>query len=238
MRHRVRKCSRQGDHWCVDQWRARFLVDASGRNGLRLIGDPGRESDDELLAIALSISYSRNCGTDLRTCIESTSSGWWYTAPLPRSNAVAMFFTDPALYRQEGISIHDQLKAAPLTTRRLDGGHIRDSRVLHVASSCRKSIFGDCWLAVGDSASSFDPISGRGIFKALQRASEATTAITACLNGSVDATLRYANQVRREYYEYVRQRLLYYSSERRWSEHPFWQARCRRGVPLNSGSAR
>ena len=136
-----------------------------------------------------------------------------------------MFFTDPAVYREEGVSLHEQLKNAPVTARRLEGGHIRDSCVLHVTSSCRRAAFGEGWLAVGDSACSFDPISGRGIFSALRRAKSATAAIIARLNGNGDPAVLYASQVRLEYDEYVRQRRLYYSSERRWSEHPFWLAR-------------
>ena len=227
LRCRVGTCRREGDHWCVDAWRSRILVDASGKNGLRVDGKADRETDDELLAIALSISYSHHRGPDLRTCIEATSSGWWYTAPLTRGIAITMFLTDPALYCEEGISIHEQLKNAPVTMRRLEGGHIHDSHVPHVTSSCRRAVFGDGWLAVGDSACSFDPISGRGIFSALRHAGSATAAITACLNGNMDPAVLYASQVRLEYDEYVRVRRLYYLSERRWSEHPFWLARCR-----------
>ena len=238
---RAASCRREDDHWCVDELRSRILVDASGRNGLRLDGNTDaiadgnvdREIDDELLAIALSISYSHNRGSDLRTSIETTSSGWWYTTPLPHETAMAMFFTDPVLYREEGIFIQDQLKNAPLTVERLKGGHIRNSRVLHVTSSCRRAIFGDHWLAVGDSASSFDPLSGRGIFKALRHASSAASAIAASLNGNLDPMLAYATQVRREYDDYVRQRRLYYSAERRWIDHPFWLARA--GEKLHHG---
>jgi flavin-dependent dehydrogenase len=223
LRRRVRKCLREQDHWCVDEWRSRILVDASGRNGLRTYGD--REIDDELLAIASSISYSHHRRSDLRTCIEATASGWWYTAPLPNGMEIAMFFTDPAVYREEGISIRDQLENAPFTRRRLEGGQMKDSRVLHVTSSCRRAIFGESWLAVGDSACSFDPISGRGIFKALRHANSAAAAIAASLNGNLDLMRLYAGQIRHEYDDYVRQRRLYYASERRWPEHPFWLAR-------------
>lgn len=222
---RVGTCYREGDDWCVGEYRSRILVDATGRNGLRLDANGDRESEDVLLAIVLSISYSGRPARDLRTCIETAPSGWWYTAPLPRGGAIAMLFTDPAVYRQEGVSIQDQIKAAPLTARRLDGGHIQESRVLHVTSSCRRAVSGNGWLAVGDSASSYDPLSGRGVFKALRDASSATTAITECLRGNTDPTLLYAAQVRLEFDEYVRHRRLYYATERRWSAHPFWLAR-------------
>jgi flavin-dependent dehydrogenase len=230
---RVGACCREGDGWTVGEFRSGFLVDACGRNGLRIDDDSDgegdgnidRENEDVLVAIALTISYSEQRARDLRTCIETTSCGWWYTAPLPDGTAIAMFFTDPTVYRQEGIAIYDQLKAAPLTARRLEGGHIEDSRVLNVSSSCRTTLFGNGWLAVGDSASSYDPLSGRGVFKALRHASSAADVITARLRGDTSSMPMYATQVRREFDEYVRQRRLYYATERRWSEYSFWQAR-------------
>lgn len=224
-RCRAGTCHRESGGWRAGEFRARILVDACGRNGLRLDGNANRETEDALLAIALTISDAP--ARDLRTCIETTPSGWWYTAPLPDESTIAMFFTDPAVYRQEGISVHEQLKAAPVTARRLEGGRIRDSRVLHVTSSCRTAVSGNGWVAVGDSASSYDPLSGRGVFKALQHAASAAASITACLSGDDDSMLQYAAQVRLEFDEYVRQRRLYYAAERRWAEYPFWLARSR-----------
>ncbi len=228
-RHRVGTCYRNGDHWSVAGCRAHFLVDACGTNGLRIDDDDNgdREIEDTLLAIALTLSCSDQKARDLRTCIETTSQGWWYTAPLPGGIAIAMFFTDPVVYRRDGISIYDQIKAAPRTARRLEDACIRDSRVLRVLSSCRTTVFGNGWLAVGDSASSYDPLSGRGVFKALRHASSAATSIAACLRGETDSMPRYATQVRMEFDEYVRQRRLYYTSERRWPEHSFWRARAK-----------
>jgi flavin-dependent dehydrogenase len=226
-RCRVTSCHREDDGWRVGEHRSLFLVDASGKNGLRIDGDLEHEVDDVLLAITLTISCSAQVERDLRTCIEATSSGWWYSAPLPDGLAIAMFFTDPAIYRREGISIYDQLRAAPLTAQRLDGGRIQDSCVLRVASSCRTEVCGNDWLAIGDSASCYDPLSGRGIFKAISHATSAAFAITDSLNGKMDTKVSYAAQVRREFDEYVRQRRFYYASENRWPQQPFWRARTR-----------
>jgi len=225
LRQRVQTYFREGDVWRVGRWSARMLVDASGRNGLRLHGNTGRDSSDRLLAIALSITRSYRHGQDLRTCVESTPAGWWYTAPLPDDLLIAMFFTDPAIYREEGISIQEQLKVAPTTGSRLRDGRIEKSNVLHVTSSCRHEVFGEGWMAVGDSACSYDPISGRGIFKALRQAKSASAAIVASLEGNMEPTARYSRQLRLEYDEYVRQRRHHYRSEQRWSQHAFWLAR-------------
>jgi len=226
LRQRVQTPSREDGLWSVGGWRARILVDAAGRNGLRL-GNVDREIDDRLIAIALYVSRSHVNGKDLRTCIEATPSGWWYTSPLPHGITIAMLFTDPLIYRQEGVVIGEELKRAPLTAQRLEGGHIQNSTVLHVASSFRAAVFGEGWLAVGDSACSYDPISGRGIFNALRWASSASVAVTECLKENMEPAIRYASQLGLEYHEYVRQRRLYYASERRWPEHFFWSSRCR-----------
>jgi flavin-dependent dehydrogenase len=240
-RSRVGTCERQGDCWAVGERRSRFLVDACGRNGLRIHGDleqqaaskTEREIEDELIAIALTISYSyvQQRPPDLRTCVETTPRGWWYAAPLPDATSMAMFFTDPEIYRNQGIAISDELKAAPITARRLEGGSIQDSRVLHVTSSCRRVIAGLGWLAVGDSASSYDPLSGRGVFKALQHARAAATAITGILHGQADPVSLYSAQVRLEFEEYVRQRRQYYAAERRWLDHSFWRRRSLSSLP-------
>lgn len=222
---RVATSERQGDCWTVGECRSRFLVDACGRNGLRIEGNTERETEDELLAIALTIAYSGQRNRDLRTCIETTADGWWYSSPLPDGTTMAMFFTDLEIYRQEGITIYDPLMAAPLTAQRVQGGRMEGSRVLHVSSSCRKILFGNNWLAVGDSASCYDPLSGRGVFKALKHGNAAASAIVSNLNGDKDTILSHAAEVRREFDEYVRQRQLYYAAENRWPERPFWKNR-------------
>lgn len=222
---RAEACRHDGDLWSVVGCRARILVDACGANGLLIDGNINREIEDVLLGVALTISYPGEHPRDLRTCIETTPRGWWYTALLPGGLAMAIFFTDPVVYRQDGISIYEELQASPLTAKRLAHGKIRHSRVLRVTSSCRTTLFGNGWMAVGDSASSYDPLSGRGIFKALRHSSSAAKAIDAWLHGQTELISAYARQVRKEFEHYVRQRRHYYESERRWAAHPFWQSR-------------
>jgi flavin-dependent dehydrogenase len=134
----------------------------------------------------------------MRTCIESTSSGWWYTARL-RDETIAMFFVDPGEYANAGISPREQLADAPLTRGRLEHGSVVHSQVFRVSSSCRREIFGTDWMAVGDSASSFDPLSGRGIFKALRQGVIAANALDAKLRGNDNPMSEYASLVRSEF---------------------------------------
>jgi flavin-dependent dehydrogenase len=224
-----RRCEvrRSGEgFWLAAEYRSRFLVDATGRNGLRIDDDALRQTDDELIAIALTLDLAHSSvAIHPWTSIEATPNGWWYSAPIPNRGAVAMFFTDPAIYREEGIVLAQQLDHAGLAARCLSAGRVSASRVLRAASSCRKTIDGNRWLAVGDSAVSLDPLSGRGIFNALRWADPAAEAIASCLDQDGDALPRFSAEVRRQYAEYVRQRRVHYSTEQRWTEHRFWRGR-------------
>jgi flavin-dependent dehydrogenase len=195
---------------------AGYLVDASGRTGLRTEDEHRYDKDDALIAIALRLD---GAAQDLRTIVETTSHGWWYSAPVSSTQVMAMFFTDPDIYAAEGIVVGDQLEHAPFTCARLASTRIASSRVLHATSACRRKIFDSNWLAVGDSASSYDPLSGRGIVKAFRHGVEAARAIA---EGSTEA---YSAMVQHEFKEYVRQRRMYYAGEHRWPESIFWSRR-------------
>jgi 2-polyprenyl-6-methoxyphenol hydroxylase-like FAD-dependent oxidoreductase len=110
---------------------ARFVVDAGGRNGLR-IGDVAREIDDRLLAIFLRLAFDSELPRDRRTLIESAPDGWWYCAPLPSGETAAVLFVDPSQYVRDGFEIAEQLASAPLTCARVGRARIAASHVVHV----------------------------------------------------------------------------------------------------------
>jgi flavin-dependent dehydrogenase len=85
---------------------------------------------------------------------------------------------------------------------------------------------GPGWLAVGDAASSFDPISAQGIHKALADALLAADAIAVWLGrGDARALDRYAAGVASRFDDYLQNRAYLYSLERRWVDAPFWARR-------------
>jgi flavin-dependent dehydrogenase len=119
LRRKVIAPKRSGGVWHCEELRARFLVDASGRNGLKLEPLPKRAPDDVLLAIVALVSFPGGAPRDRRTYVESVPSGWWYSTLLPGATAVAMFFTDRETYLDEGVVLVDRLAQAPLTAERL-----------------------------------------------------------------------------------------------------------------------
>ena len=210
-----------GGGWRIGEIEASFLVDAAGRAGLRIDDEHEYHKDDSLLAIALRMGGVES--PDLRTIVETNPFGWWYTAPIPGGQAIAMFFTDPAIYAAGGIVVAEQLETAPLTARRLQGSRTLSTRILNVPSACRLKLCGEGWLAVGDSASAYDPLSGRGIFKAFRHGAAAAEAI---IGRRME---QYATRVRREFDTYATERRTYYATEKRWPESEFWRKRSGNG---------
>lgn len=213
------------DVWSMDEIRARFVIDAAGKNGMKLEARALREMDDVLLAIALVLNYDGGAPADCRTYLETSPAGWWYSGLLPGGNLMAMFFTDPETYNGQGVVIADQLGGAPLTRERLRRGRIQRSRVVYAPSCRRLTIFGDGWAAVGDSASCYDPLSGQGILKALRQGAAAAGAVVRALDGEQADLAKYAATVRQEFESYARQRRNYYAMEGRWKASAFWERR-------------
>jgi flavin-dependent dehydrogenase len=226
------------DGWQAENSNARFLVNATGRHGMGLDRSTVREREDDLLSVVFRMSGWADDSHDLRTCIEAAPGGWWYSAPLPDGSRLAMFFTGSEIYREHGISIEEQLQSAPLTRRRLGSGRASPARITNAVSGLSTPVFGENWLAVGDSASCYDPLSGRGIFKALRHGELAAGAIDACLRGNPDSLERYSSHIRQEFEAYSRQRRQFYAAEQRWADHPFWRARGSGNADEGGGASR
>jgi len=199
--------------------RARFVVDATGRNGIRLDETDGRVVDDTLVAVFLQFAHDDGPPKDLRTLVEAAADGWWYCAPLPDRRTVAAFVVEPNFYVEKGVGLGEQLRGAPLTCARVGRARLIGSDIVHVSSSIRKRFAGDGWAAVGDAAASYDPLSGYGITKALQNASAVADAIA---RGDLDS---YGSSAQSAFAAYVRQKRAYYAMERRWEKSPFWRNR-------------
>ena len=84
---------------------------------------------------------------------------------------------------------------------------------------------GKNWLAIGDAAQAYDPLSGQGITKALTSGLRAAETISADLFQNRVTVEDYVKTTDHEYEDYLRSRLLHYRRERRWPDSPFWQRR-------------
>lgn len=210
--------------------RARVIVDATARGAVAARKFGARKLvDDRLVGIAGMFDAVAPVERDY-PLIEAFEDGWLYSSLMPGGRLAVVLMTDSDLAHDE--RLHDEARWRELiassrhTSRRIDGAHCVVAPV--VASACSQRIdpiAGDGWIAVGDAASSFDPLSSMGIMKALGSAIDAAAAIRCRLGGDRGAFAAYAQSVAADYGRYLDTRARYYAMEQRWPNAPFWQRR-------------
>lgn len=200
----------------------RMLVDATGRKALLATQQGAQARVTDRLIGAVTFSHTREPAQ--WTLIEAVEDGWWYSAPLPGSRMVFAFMTDSDLWKNPEWS--DLVTRAPLTFERAGRLPIPPPfQIVSAASVVRCPVTGSGWIAVGDAAFAFDPLSGQGVFKSLETASRAAAAITRHLDGDSSAFPEYESSVAESYRLYLSQRGQFYRSVQRWPGSPFWQRR-------------
>ena len=209
---------------------ARFVVDATGSAAVATRAFGARFVTIDHLVSFVRFYDSAGDG-DPRTLVEAFSDGWWYTAALPNGGRVIACMTDADIARRMSLSEEAAWEAAvdamPLIgaiARKASGaGDIvaRSTESRRLEPPC-----GDGWLAAGDAASRFDPLSSQGITKALRSGIFAAYAIGDLLADHTDRGLRgYERFIRAEFEAYRAARATNYGNEQRWPESAFWTRR-------------
>lgn len=230
-----------GDHgWSVESriagerrmFTAAFLVDATGRAAAVARRFGARTAVyDRLIGVMGWMKPSEDADVrDATLLIEAVAGGWWYATLLPDERLLAAFMTDPPIcptgaynlasvwsVQMEGTR-HIRARAAGF---RLSG----DVRAKFAGTSVCEPVAGRRWIAVGDAACAFDPLSSMGISKALQSGIAAAHVITRSLSGEPDVVEEYAAGVTRDFNEYLAARSVHYGRETRWPDEPFWRCR-------------
>ncbi len=214
-------------------FRARWLVDASGRGSqlARLLGVT-RQNLDKLVAIYVVAATPVASDADARTYVEACAEGWWYSALTPGNRRIFALQTDADLLPGQEWRSAEWFRARLHETqylRQLAMGpevEFEHAPKLTSAHSGRlEKCHGDGWLAVGDAAQSFDPLSGEGLFHALLTGREAALCLRAVLSGAQDGLAKYAALNRSLWNRFLVNRQECYASEGRWPEMPFWARR-------------
>ena len=207
---------------------ASYLVDATGRPAslVRKLGGRIR-SLDRLVGVAAYLA----AGPDAEplgeaVLLEAVEDGWWYSAPLPGGKAVAAFMTDRRL-TPRGISGWCRRLAGTSYTRRRLQGHERPDVLIVRPADTRFTEPPEAqrFLAVGDAATAFDPLSSQGILKALRSGLAAASAIAAHRAGHRAALAAFRADTAQGLLAHCRLRASYYQMEARWTGSPFWKPR-------------
>jgi len=212
---------------------ARFVVDATGRRSCfaRRLGSI-RLVRDRQVALVAFLSTDRVPPEDRTTLIEAVERGWWYSAILPDERLVVSLQTEPDLIEREMLERQrgwpSLLAEASLTQSRVgDCGYTLTGRPRIVAAAAGRLdvCSGQDWLAVGDAAMSYDPLSSHGMTVALLAGLDAAAAAASALDGDCHALPAYSAMLGRVYSDYDALRHAYYRSETRWPGSVYWGRR-------------
>lgn len=201
------------------------VVDATGRPAQLARGQgTGPRRDDALVASVRWYAGVGRARVADGALVESVPDGWWYSAALPAGRGVAMFMTDADLRRCA--TWEERLRHAPATAGRLERWRPTGETATRAAGSqSTPATTGEGWVAAGDAAAAFDPISALGIGFALRSGMEAARVAVAAVEQDAQAADAYAASITAIYADYRARLHDLYGQERRWPDTPFWARR-------------
>jgi len=233
---RITSCEpRDGQDWSVTFARhhkqhrvsARYLVDATGKTGTPALQClPSRVVRDNLIGVVRSFHTEQ---ANSYALVEAVEEGWFYSTSVPNHHLIVVYFSDADIYahgcKSNRSYLRAQLETAANTLERVAPSKpAGEPLIVSAATSARRTVAGRAWIAVGDAALSFDPLSSLGIFKALDSATRASESILDFLRSEVaDPSYQYwSNHV---FENYLTNQRRFYSRERRWPGSEFWKRR-------------
>ncbi len=222
------------------QIQARYVVDATGRTSgmARQLGAQRHTLDKLVCGWVLGKADASQVMQTAPTELHAEPDGWWYSAALPEGQRLLAFYTDADLpaarYAHTPVALLARAASTPPLQPVLQASQFEpaNSSGFCAAHSAQLSPFtGRGWLAVGDAALSFDPLSSQGLFNALytglagaQAVHQHLTSPDADADGDV-ALAGYAAELARIQASYQQHLHAWYGDERRWEERLFWQRR-------------
>jgi flavin-dependent dehydrogenase len=240
---RVRGATRASEGWlltldahaCETLASARWVIDCTGRrSSIARANGAVRVRDDRLVACVARFTSpnDRPGDVDSTTLVESAPHGWWYTALVPSRCRVVVYLTDatdPTAAQARTMDGFTALlkRSHHIHARLSDYGYRIAARPARVAadSSRLTCAAGERWVAAGDAAVAFDPLSSQGILTALYSGMRAAQAVSSHLAGDRHAIPAYTERLDAVYAAYLEHRQRYYGFERRWPRHGFWRSR-------------
>ena len=229
--------SKNKEYWRVDvshpeigviQIESKFLIDASGRQSqISRMAGAHLSKEDELVAIGAFLQFKDKRTLEQEILLETVENGWWYYAVLPNKKIVATLFTDAEIVKKNKLNTienwSEELKKTIHIKHKVSGTIAYDkpwvkNAFSHITDFSKLENF----IAIGDAAASFDPISSMGIGFAISSACNGALAI---INQGKESILNYQNDIIENYEKYLSIKTQYYHQELRWLDRPFWKNR-------------
>ncbi|SEC41651.1 Dehydrogenase (flavoprotein) [Tenacibaculum sp. MAR_2009_124] len=207
-----------------------FVVDASGATArfAKSIGIQKKVEDRLFASVRFSKILEGTASKQVQ--IEAVSEGWWYSSILPENRLVTMMVVEKKqlmyLQNENYSGFEKALQDTKFISQRLKKLTTTDHEFYTwpIYSGILPEIEGKNWVAIGDAASSYDPVAAHGIYKGMNDGIEASAKILGFFNQepkedffSAHVKIRYAN--------YQKNRAFAYAMEQRWSQSSFWKHR-------------
>lgn len=241
------QCKFEDEHWILTfastneiskkiDVKAKFVIDASGRQShfARKLGIE-RQSDDKLISIWATLT---NNEISTLSTISTSQSGWWYSAPLPNNKRIMSFQTDSDLIEHAQLKTEEAFLNLAMCNEQMkmilekSKNSIQFKGIVAANSTRLKQVTGQQWVALGDAAISFDPLSSQGMFNAMANALQLTDLmknhkIIAQSNEKETKEFQelYSEQINQIWHHYNKHKRIFYSQEQRWNQNEFWKRR-------------
>jgi flavin-dependent dehydrogenase len=161
--------------------------------------------------------------------LEAVPYGWWYAARIPDDTLLIGLYSTAEIIKSENLNQLDawisHLNATPNTQILTVGLEPIDERPkgFQAPSFRLDKVAGENWLAIGDTASSYDPITAQGIIKSMTNAFSAAAMILKKQEGHINDFSGYTQEIDHLYAQYLEMRRYFYNLERRWPDSIFWK---------------
>jgi len=208
-----------------------FLIDASGYGAAisRRLG-ARRILIDKL--VAQWLVCPTECNADQTVRIDALEDGWLFTIR-GGNQRLFCFYTDGDILKTGSeMSIKHAMQEHLLASSAIQGISVGTSipsfsthGISFASTSTLDHAVGECWLACGDAAQTYDPLSSQGSYQALLSGCRAGACLTDYHNGDSLALAKYDYHRRKEFMQYLEELCKHYQLERRWSKSVFWSRR-------------
>jgi flavin-dependent dehydrogenase len=165
-----------GENGCSQNVRARYLIDASGRNSI--VGNQLgiKKNYDHLQKLSIFAHYDgvwRPEGIDgTLTLLIRGIDRWFWVIPLTAQRTSIGVVLDKEIFRAAKTGAEDFLEQAlaeqPIIAKRMTNAHRASEVYVTTDFSYRSTrLFGERWLLAGDASGFIDPIFSSGVFLAV-----------------------------------------------------------------------
>jgi flavin-dependent dehydrogenase len=208
---------------------AKLAADATGRRRT-LLNRLGIASlaYDELAAFTCHLPRVKHPAIKHSVYIESFEEGWGIVSALSETMNVCTLFTvkeSPVLpLLKQYNNWQDILAGTQYLQYFLTADSNTKVKGAAANSSIAAEISGTGWLALGDAAISFDPLSSHGVTNAVYTAQEAAKAICSYTRReNMQAVTSYSHNISAIFNAYLQTKEQLYRNEKRFPQSSFWQ---------------